>query len=389
MQQSVDNDNNAGNTPVTDSCATDTEMPQPIDDTDTASCNQGLYTNLPPVMQGELPLMNNLLAYAVFSKQNCAINDIKHAILGHYTEDDIKKAMDLLWERAGYGELVERPRCRCDHNRSKKDMYCQDLLDALNKLDKSMKMPRIGIDALELAFIPRSMPAELNNMSLADRLGKIERLMEDMKQRFDDSTKDNIALRTRVAQIESMPNNRTSYAAALIPGRDTESAVRLRPAATTDCAAVTCDNLHLMPSITNEARTDEVIATANRSVDIPCTAVSDMASREYDDGFQMPRHALRRQASQRVMDSRPNKSCVIIGAKSDVRKFHGAPEPSRYLFIYRVHPDATTEDLGPYIANMDVQIGELSCISNENAMYKSFKLTTKLSQFKELLKADI
>ena len=104
---------------------------------------------------------------------------------------------------------------------------------------------------------------------------------------------------------------------------------------------MTCDNLHLMPSITDEARTDEVIATANRSVDIPCTAVSDMASREDDDGFQMPRHALRRQASQRVKDSRPNKYRVIIGAKSDVRKLHDAPEPSRDLFIYRVHRDAT------------------------------------------------
>ena len=49
----------------------------------------------------------------------------------------------------------------------------------------------------------------------------------------------------------------------------------------------------------------------------------------------------------------------------------------------------TTEDLRPYIANMRVQIRELSCIANENAMYKSFKLTTKLSQFKELFKADI
>ena len=186
-----------------------------------------------------------------------------------------------------------------------------------------------------------------------------------------------------------MPNNRKSYAAALISGRYTESAVRLRSAATTDCAAVTCDNLHLMPSITDEARTDGVIATANRSVYIPCTAVSDTASREYDDGFQMPRHALRRQESQSVKDSRPNKSRVIIGAKSDVRKFRGAPEPSRDLFIYRVHTDATTEDLRPYIANIGVEIRELSCISNENAMYTSFKLTTKLSQFKELFKADI
>ena len=157
-------------------------MPQPIDDTDTASCNQCLYTNLPPVLQGELPLMNNLLAYAVFSMQNSAINDIKHAILGHYTG-----AMDLLWERAGYGELGERPRRRGGHNRSKKDMYCQDLLDALNKLDKSMK-------CLESVLM---LLNSLNNISLADRLGKIERLVEDMKQRFDDSTKDNIALRTR------------------------------------------------------------------------------------------------------------------------------------------------------------------------------------------------
>ena len=105
----------------------------------------------------------------------------------------------------------------CGHNRSKKDMYCQDLLDALNKLDKSMKMMLLNSHLFHVPCQPSFT----------------------IYRWFDDSTNDNTALRTRVAQIESMPNNRTSYAAALIPGRDTESAVRLRPAATTDCAAVT------------------------------------------------------------------------------------------------------------------------------------------------------
>ena len=62
--------------------------------------------------------MNNLRAYAIFSMQKSAINYIEHDTLDYYTEEGINKAVDLLWERAGYGEL--RPCHRGGHNRSKK-----------------------------------------------------------------------------------------------------------------------------------------------------------------------------------------------------------------------------------------------------------------------------
>ena len=74
-----------------------------------------------------------------------------------------------------------------------------------------------------------------------------------------------------------------------------------------------------------------------------------------------------------------------MGANRGVDSFTGAPEPSRDLFIYRVSPDARLEDLWTYIEHVGVNIIKLVCMSNDNAVFKSFRLTTTVEHFNKLI----
>ena len=56
---------------------------------------------------------------------------------------------------------------------------------------------------------------------------------------------------------------------------------------------------------------------------------------------------------------------------------------------HQVDSNTCVEDLKSYIANFEIDIRKLECISNSNARYKSFKLTVARSQFNELLKDNI
>ena len=67
----------------------------------------------------------------------------------------------------------------------------------------------------------------------------------------------------------------------------------------------------------------------------------------------------------------------------------GAPEPERHLFIYRVDAATETEDLQSFFHDLGVTVKSLQCVSNENAKYKSFKLTVLISQFKQLFDSTI
>ena len=84
-------------------------------------CSEQLVVKLPPVVHGDLPIMNNLLSYVVYSLQN-SLNDIKNAVLGFYNIEDVMKAIDLLWERVGTDVIGVRPRRRGGSNRQKESV---------------------------------------------------------------------------------------------------------------------------------------------------------------------------------------------------------------------------------------------------------------------------
>ena len=58
-------------------------------------------------------------------------------------------------------------------------------------------------------------------------------------------------------------------------------------------------------------------------------------------------------------------------------------------YIYRVSPDARLEDLRTYIEHVGVTIRKLVCMSNDNAVFKSFRLTTTVEHFNKLFQSDI
>ena len=111
-----------------------------------------------------------------------------------------------------------------------------------------------------------------------------------------------------------------------------------------------------------------------------------------DDEFVEQRHAVRRQNRldcRQGGEGRPASRRVVVGANRGVDSFTGAPEHSRDLFIYRVSPDARLEDLRTYIEHVGVTIRKLVCMSNDNAVFKSFRLTTTVEHFNKLFQSDI
>jgi len=98
-------------------------------------------------------------------------------------------------------------------------------------------------------------------------------------------------------------------------------------------------------------------------------------------GYQYQRHYVKKL-------QRPRKSRVVAGKKAlshaGATGFKGAPEPDRNLFIYRVEKDTTEEDIEQYLVDNDISYRSISCMSNPNSKYKSFKLTVAVSHFSQL-----
>ena len=64
---------------------------------------------------------------------------------------------------------------------------------------------------------------------------------------------------------------------------------------------------------------------------------------------------------------------TVRGNRSDYR-IQGAPEASRFLFIYRVKKSINEDSLNTYLMGMDVNVRSLEYVSHKDAKYKLCKL---------------
>jgi hypothetical protein len=123
-----------------------------------------------------------LLAYLAFALQSGTVENAKRAVNGYFTSEQILKSKIILWDSACVATLGDKIKRKSTKIRSEADANLMDMIDAFQKLDRADKMPHITISALDLGKIPRSLPEELNSISIVDRLAKLESkvsLMED------------------------------------------------------------------------------------------------------------------------------------------------------------------------------------------------------------------
>ena len=63
--------------------------------------------------------------------------------------------------------------------------------------------------------------------------------------------------------------------------------------------------------------------------------------------------------------------------------------PMRDLFIYRVERTTDISDIRQHIVDNGFTIIDLQCMSNQNAKFKSFKLSVPISEFSDLFNPSI
>jgi hypothetical protein len=132
---------------------------------------------------GSPPMINEpLLAFIVFAMQSGTIENTKKAVLGFFTADRILKAKGTLWRYSCNIMIGKKVARRSTDVRPEEEANLVDIIMAIQKLDKLEKMPEIVISAYDLGRIPRSVPEELNDISIVDCLAKAEDRIREIEK---------------------------------------------------------------------------------------------------------------------------------------------------------------------------------------------------------------
>ncbi len=308
-------------------------------------------------------IMDPLLAYCVFAMQSGTMDKVKTAVMGYFHTDAINIAKTTLWSKCNHDIIGAEQKHKNTGNRSKSEADVEDILRALTQLDGNM--PTVVISAKDLSFIPRSHPEELHDISLADRLNKIEKRMQKMCESLDGVIAENMALKDQInaVSVRSDPDP-ISYAQITAHSMScTSDRVSMPPPRSP------------LPSTRKSAESQRPVRP--RTTSPGNKSVQSLSSQT--SGFQKQPHQLRK-------DRRARKT--LIGKSTTSSQFKGAPEPDT-LFISRVEPDTTVQTIYDHLTEKSFTVQKLECVSHPNARYKSFKLTVPVKQYKKLYDEDL
>ncbi len=141
------------------------------------------------------------MAYIKYGLQGSKGYNVRRAVLGKFNAEHILVAKRKLWDYCGEEKLGEFQRQKDSSGRSVKEAHLGDIMQALSKLDNEDDSPTIAIDALSLGTIPRSSPEELNDISVADRMNKLEDKMESVLSLLDHYVEENGKLKAQVNEL--------------------------------------------------------------------------------------------------------------------------------------------------------------------------------------------
>ena len=329
-------------------------------------------------IQNEKILVQPLLSYIVFSMQSGTVNNIRNAVLGKFSETQILEAKNALWEHCGNKIIGEKSRRIRSTARSAADAHLHDILTAWNKLDEADECPMLVLNAHSLHTIPRSHPEELNNISLFDRLNQLESRSQAMQEVLDRIVAENILLKEQVLNL-------SSYSSRTKATDTTFTEAGSIPVVTQSHRGKSPNNLLTNKEVTGNM--SDSVHTAASSISGNFASTLDQQSNHANvkstniqyttcdkDGFRQPTYVLKKQRR-----SEHRKRNIVKGSAAS-GTLHGAPEPNRDIFVYRVDSKTKCDDLKEYMEEKSFKVMNIELKSNSQSRYKSFKVTIPVSQ---------
>jgi len=329
-------------------------MPSEDDSADAEAQNDPSFTGDGPI------ICNHVLAYIAYGLLNSPDDHIKEACCEFFSVPEIVLARDVLWLKCE--DQIGTKMKRRQQITSKKGCSAtvNDIVDAMVKLTQSESdMPRFVVDFAKLGRIPRSKPSEKCSISICERLARLEARVSSHDGNLEE-------LNLRVAQEASRPASYAAVAARqMAPPDDGPSSSSPNPDVQ---GTSTQQNAHASANMHPHERPHSSINWG--SVQVPAKLP--------------PGPSVKRKPDERAWVTRRGQR-IIRGTGKNQSKLKGAPEPSRDVFISRVLPQYTEEDIREHLLEMGIEPRCIEQKSHIESRFKSFRVELALSNMAKVM----
>ena len=303
-----------------------------------------------------------LLTYVIYSLGNSPVEHIVKACKEYYVLEEIVEAKDALWKIGDSATLGPYAKRRDGKQRPEVEAHMLDIVEGMQKLDSAGIIPQIACDPKGLGRIPSVKPSETCSISLAEKVAALE---SKLQAAISDHKADMGEMHARVNSMEA----RIPSYAEKVTAKAKESPVKAKDNQPVSAPKphVTADNqlqVKLPPLVRSEFGSQQSLASS--------------APSGFKDGFRYI-------TQQKKKMHRRKKIVTGTSQTNGGSKLKGAPEPSRFIFIYRVDKNADCADIQEYMNTKDITIRSISKLSKDESKFNSFKAEIKVTDLDDVL----
>lgn len=371
-------------------------------------------------MRSDAPLLSEVLMYAEFHRNGATKENLVNTMCGFFSNEEIKSAKNLLYDRYGDRNLLQnQAERRTTETRSDLMATCCDVIDDLFKLEENDIT--VICAASNWKRLPKINPEEVTNISIADKLAKMEAKFAIYDSALSDVKAHNSKVDIRVRALESNPRSATNRNKVWPSIVSTNEGKRKEvPPARVPLPQVPASVPNMPTSVPNvPASVPNVPAgVLNVPADVPeaphtvrnallnLRDTSDDGSNTIDDGpawsVYRPNSSRRRGRTQ-VHDKGPNsRENSGRDVNSGFRRRRGAlrgqstkgglgagPLPVRDFFIYRVNKSEGVEAVRDHMKTHNIIARDIVAKNMADSKYSSFKVSVDVVDKENMMNPDM
>ena len=146
-----------------------------------------------------------MLTYIVYGLNSGTTSAVKRAVLGHFTDEKVGQAKDILFDNCDKEIIGDKKKRVTTSARSNTEANLDDIIAAIQLLGPKRKLPTFAVSACDMPSMPRSHPEEINNISMADRMNRLEETVEALRGLVDKTLTENSQIKEELKELKSAP----------------------------------------------------------------------------------------------------------------------------------------------------------------------------------------
>jgi hypothetical protein len=311
--------------------------------------------------------------------------NVRRVVLGHFAPHEIHCAKSALWE-SGLVSAEQTTR-RGSKTKSKEEFEVDDILDAMDELDKESVLLMIHVPASQLLRLPRLKAEDMHAVQMVERMKDLEELVNGLSDSLAMTASDNNKLKRRVDAMEMQLLQRDK--------KSDDKATNKMPIHSNPWPLpipLQCVPEARLPNSTMNAHTPcpQPLEPADPQATFPKQL--DEAAGRWTDVVRKSR----RKANPDPRRPAPVPRSVVRAATSTLQVVTGKRAstdvkgtlPAKHIYVYHVSPGVSADQVKDLITKGGVEVRGIRRVSKEGWLHGSFKVIINQKDLDRVMTAE-